>query len=144
MVDLLYMPKVPSQIRLIAANYISRAKDINLSDHHNRISEIFNKENNPYIEMALANGIGKSKDTLMINALQSKLITSKDYRVKTNIIRAFEHMPYRLVRDALFTSSKDPNIHVSQVASSIFIKNGSAIDVPKYAAFDTITTPWQV
>jgi cyclophilin family peptidyl-prolyl cis-trans isomerase len=144
MVDLLYLSNTPPSVRLIAAHYIGRAKDINLTEHHNRISEIFTKEKDTNIEMAMANGIGKSKDTFMIGGLISKLNSTKDYRVKTNILRAFEFMPYRMVREELIKHVKDVNPHIAQVASSVLIKNGSAFDVPSYAVLDTITTPWPV
>ncbi len=144
MLDLLYLTNTPQDIRLIAAHYLGRAKDIDLTLASNRISEVFSKETNANIKMALANGMGKSKDTLYIPVLKTKLATETDYRVKCNILRAMENFPYFKVRDMLLQFVKDPNPHVANIASAAIVKNGSALDVPTYAKFDTVTTPWQV
>jgi cyclophilin family peptidyl-prolyl cis-trans isomerase/HEAT repeat protein len=143
MVDLIYLSNTPEDIKLIAANYIGRANGIDIKSHVNRISQVFSKETKPYITMALATGMGKSKDTLFLPNLRTKLATEKDYRVKCNILRSLENFNYFSVRDDLFKFASDPNPHVSNIASATLVKNGSAVDVPKYALYDTATTHWQ-
>jgi cyclophilin family peptidyl-prolyl cis-trans isomerase/HEAT repeat protein len=144
MIDFLYLSSTPNDVRLIAANYIGRAMDINLSLAKTRLTDIFINEKNPNIRMALATGMGKTKDLDFEATLKTRLVTETDYRVKCNILRAFENFPYLDVKDILLQHVIDPNPHVANVASSVLVKNGIATDVPLYAAFDTVTTPWQV
>jgi hypothetical protein len=48
------------------------------------------------------------------------------------------------MRDAILPSLKDSNLHVSTTAANVFVSNGFIEDVPLYAKYDTVTTPWQV
>jgi cyclophilin family peptidyl-prolyl cis-trans isomerase/HEAT repeat protein len=144
MIDLLYLTNTPEDSRLIAASYLARAKDLDLVPSKLRLTEIWNREKNIEIRMALATALGKTKDLEYLMPLKTKLSTETDYRVKCNILRAMENFPYPDVKEILFKYAKDANPHVANVASAAFIKNGSAIDVAQYALMDTITTPWRV
>lgn len=144
MVDLLYIEATPEEVKLVAANYLARAKNINLSISKIRLAEIFSKTRNPDIAMALATSFGKAKDIDLLPALKARFITEKDDRVKINIIRAIGNFPYIHIKDNLLAVAKDSNIVLAQTAAKIFVTNGIIEDVPLYAAFDTVTTPWQV
>jgi cyclophilin family peptidyl-prolyl cis-trans isomerase/HEAT repeat protein len=144
MVDFLNNTTTPYEVKLLAAQYLARAKDIKLNLSAIRLTDIFAKEKNPEIKMALATSFGKNKDSLFIGPLKVALIKELDYRVKCNIIRALGNYPYFKMRDAILPSLKDSNLHVSTTAANVFVSNGFIEDVPLYAKYDTVTTPWQV
>lgn len=144
MVDLLYTTSVPKEVKVFAAQYFGRAKDINLSLSKVRLTDIFTRERNPDIRMALATAFGKSKDLDFLPALKTAMIAETDYRVKCNVMRALGNFPYLEFRDIAFKNLKNDNLHIASTAAGVFMSNGFIEDVPEYMKYDTITIPWQV
>lgn len=144
MVDLLYTTSVPKEVKVLAAQYFGRAKDINLSLSKVRLTDIFTRERNPDIRMALATAFGKSKDIDFLPALKTAMIAETDYRVKCNVMRALGNFPYLEFRDIAFKNLKNDNLHIASTAAGVFMSNGFIEDVPEYMKYDTVTIPWQV
>lgn len=144
MVDILYTDAIPDNIKVVAAHYLARAKDVNFDLAKIRLTDIFNKERNPDIRSALATAFGKSKDTIFIPTLKTAFVAETDYRVKANIMRAFGSFPYYQIRDIVFNNLKNENIHISSLAANVIFTNGIIEDVPVYAQYDTTGIPWQV
>lgn len=144
MVELLYADMVPYEVKLLAANYMARAKDLNLSLSKVRLTDIFSRERKPEIRMALATAFGKSKDSDFIAPLKTAMVAENDYRVKCNILRALGAFPYAEIRDIALAHLKDENLHVAATAAGIFQTNGIVEDVPEYMKYDTVGIPWQV
>ncbi|HMR86900.1 MAG TPA: peptidylprolyl isomerase [Saprospiraceae bacterium] len=143
-VDLLYQKSIPSEVRTLAASYLGRNKTLNLSLFKVRLIEVFSREDDPNIRMALALAFGNSKDIDFLPTLKSRLITETDYRVKCNIVRAMANFPYAEVRDILLSNLKNDNIHIASTAADAILINGIVEDVPEYVRYDTIGIPWQV
>ena len=144
MVDLLYTFGVPEKVRLYAAHYLARAKNISPELYKVRLIEVFGKDPNPNIRMALATAFGKSQDLDFLSAIKAKYSTEQDYRVMCNILRSLGSYPYADVRNLLLEKTKDQNIHIATVAADVILQKGIVEDVPEYAKFDTVTIPWQV
>lgn len=144
MVDYLNLPNTPYSAKLMAANYLGRAKNIDLSDHKIRLSDVFNKSNDPYIRMTLASAFGKSKDPDFIPVLRSGLLTESDYRVKANIIRAFGNYNYEEIKDIILPYLKDPNLHLSRLAADFILEYGNKDDIELYQSFISDSTSWEV
>jgi len=144
MVDILYTDAIPKEVKIFAAQYLARAKDISLDLTQTRLTEIFNKERNPDIRMSIATAMGKSKDTLFFPALKTAFIAETDYRVRTNILRALGSYPYEMIKDIVLNNIKNENLHIASVASGIVFTSGISADVPIYAQYDTTGIPWQV
>lgn len=144
MVDLLYTESVPKEVKVLAAQYFGRAKGINLSLSKVRLTDIFTRERNPDIRMALATAFGKSKDVDFLPSLKTAMIAETDYRVKCNVMRALGNFPYFEIRDIALKNLKNENIHIASTAAGVLVSNGFIEDVPEYMKYDTITIPWQV
>lgn len=144
MVDILYTNAIPDKVKIFAAQYLARAKDINLDLAKIRLTDIFNRERNPDIRSALATALGKTKDTIFVPTLKTAFIAETDYRVKTNIMRALGNFPYYQVRDIVMSNLKNENLHISSTAANVVLNTGVIEDVPIYAQYDTIGIPWQV
>lgn len=144
MVDILYTDAIPTKIKIIAGHYLARADNIDLSLSKIRLIDIFNKIRNPDIRSTLAISFGKSKDTLFVPVLKTAFIAESDYRVKTNIMRAFSNFPYSQIRDIVLSNLKNDNLHIAATAANVILTNGIIDDVPLYAEYDTLTIPWQV
>jgi cyclophilin family peptidyl-prolyl cis-trans isomerase/HEAT repeat protein len=144
MVDLLPSENSVHDIRLYAAQYLARAKNIDVSLAKIRLTDIFVREKNPDIRMSLATCFGNHKDSLFLPALKTVLSREEDYRVQTQIIRALSQYPYPDIKDVLLPYLTHKNIHVAMTAAQGFERNGLTEDVPLYMEYDNDSIPWQV
>jgi cyclophilin family peptidyl-prolyl cis-trans isomerase/HEAT repeat protein len=144
MVDILQSELIADDVRIYAAHYLSRSKDINLDMSKIRLTDIFNKERNPDVRGPLAIALGKSKDTIFVPVLKTAFIAETDYRVKANILRAMSNFPYHQIKDIIIPNLKNENLHLASTAANVIVTNGDIMDVPLYAQYDTVTVPWQV
>ncbi|MBK9733760.1 MAG: peptidylprolyl isomerase [Saprospiraceae bacterium] len=144
MVDLLYLESTPEDVQLIAANYLGRTKNLNLSLYTVRLTEVFGREKNPDISMSLATAFGNTKDVNYLPSLKAKLISEPDYRVKCNIIRSLAGFPYPEIRDLVLQNLKNENLHIAITAANTILSNGKVEDVLEYMKYDNDSIPWQV
>lgn len=120
--------KYPQEVRIMAANYLHRARRIEIDSTIATVCSTIKEEKDPKIRMALVTGIAKSKLDFSRDTLISMLGTDEDYRVKCNIIRAFSFFEYDDVANAVFTALSDKNQHVQHAAADFFYHNGKAED----------------
>jgi cyclophilin family peptidyl-prolyl cis-trans isomerase/HEAT repeat protein len=144
MVDLLNQSQIPNEVQIIAAHYLSKAKNINLQPYTIRLSDIYNREREKEIKLPLALALGNTKDSLMLPQIKRALRDETDFMIKINLIKALNNFPYLAFKDAVLPELKNQNIYVAMEAANLFLKNGIVEDVPLYASYDTITVPWQV
>lgn len=127
--------KFPSSVRFIGANYLSRAKDINLTNGDSLLGPALAREEDYRIRMALAIALGKTKTEKAANALLYQYNIESDYRVKCNILRAFVNFEYPLVSKTSYNALSDPSLPVAVCAAEFFLKKG----VPEEAG-----TYWEI
>ncbi len=132
MVSFLTKNNYPSSVRLIAANYLQRARNIQLDTFALDLVGAFKQETDPNIKMALALGLGKSQLPVARDALIQGLAGARDYRVKCNIIRSLSNFDYPSVAPTVFAALDDSNIHVSKAAASFFVNSGNTQEAVKY------------
>ena len=144
MIDYVGNNNYPDEVRLMAAHYLQRTRNIPLEDYKFRIAEMFTNERDPYIKMALASALAKVKDRGIMDILINELSNESDYRVKVNIIRSLQGYPYIRVIDAILRSINDPNIHVATSAANFLINNGNSADATLYRGFIQDTMHWEV
>lgn len=144
MVEIVTNPAFPVYSRFIAANYLFRAKEIDLSTFSNTLSQTFLTETDVRIRMALAVALGKTNGSNeALNALLQQFSTESDYRVKCNILRALTKFEYGLVQNLVRSALKDPNTHVANRAAQFFIDAGIPEDATVYWRLAKDTLPWQ-
>lgn len=123
----------PPSARLVAANYLSRAKDLVIdSTAFMPVVKITGSETDPAIRMALVMGLGKAGNQAALAKLLEMLPKEQDYRVKVNILRALGSYDYAAVQSAVILALKDPNPHVAARAAQFFVENGQAQDAAFY------------
>ena len=122
----------PSSVRLVAANYLGRAKGIEISDNVEAIAQTFETDKDPRIRMALALALGKINQPRAVQALLSVLNNEKDYRVKCNIIRALKNFEYDAVKADILLAIEDENSHVAHTAAAFFVSNGVPQEANSY------------
>ncbi len=122
----------PPSVRLIAANYLARAKGIEISDNVEALAQTFETDKDPKIRMALALALGKINQPRASQVLLSALNSEKDYRVKCNIIRALKNFEYDAVKPDILLALEDENLHVAQTAAAFFVSNGVPQEANSY------------
>ncbi len=122
----------PPSVRFIAANYLGRAKGIEISDNVEALAQTFETDKDPRIRMALALALGKINQPRAAKVLLSALNKEKDYRVKCNIIRALKNFEYDAVKTDILLALEDENLHVAQTAAAFFVSNGVPQEASSY------------
>lgn len=123
----------PPSVRVIAANYFVRARDIKIdSIQAEPIAQLIGKEEEVNIRMALAIALGKTSSESAQRALLQQYAQETDYRVKCNILRALSNFSYENVQSTVLQALRDPNIHVASRAAQFFLENGIPEDATLY------------
>ncbi|MDC1284187.1 peptidylprolyl isomerase, partial [Saprospiraceae bacterium] len=135
MVELASNQAYPNEVRVIAANYLARAKDIDISKSQFRIAEALIGASDPNVRMAIALALRKVTEPDILKILQSQFIVEKDYRVKVNILKAFGSYKYIYNIDLILDHLDDENIHVANAAAQYLVDHGKRDDVEIYKTF---------
>lgn len=126
--DFAYAPSA----RFYAANYLGRARNIDLSEYAVFLDQAISKSKDPRVRMALAIALGKTKNSEGQKALLDQYNFESDYRVKTNILRALGNFAYDTVKTTVWTALDDPNVHIANTAADYFINHGAAQEATLY------------
>jgi len=132
---------VPQQVRVVAANYLLRAKGLSIDDYKYRIGEVYTSDPDPYIRMALAGVLGRTGDQEIMKFMLDKAKTDPDYRVRVNTIRAMGGFSYINVVEPMLGLISDPNSFVSESAANYLVEYGNRNDAVIYRNFinDTLS-----
>ncbi len=143
MMDVATTTTYPDEVRFIAANYLQRAK-ISIDSSETRLPTAFRQATDARVRMALAIATGKMQSEAAAQALIQQYGQETDWRVKTNILRAFGNFPYAAVRETALTALSDPNIQVALRAAQHFLENGIPEEATLYWRKAKEITEWPV
>lgn len=132
MVDVLTNKNYNKETRMMASQYLDRAKGINLDAFKFRLAEIFTKELNPHIRMTVAKALGKISDPEILSYLKNQYKIEKDYRVKLSIIQSYKNFAYIDVVDDIFGLMNDEDYRIGLAASDYLKTNGAPADALIY------------
>lgn len=137
--------RYPANCRVIAANYLFRAQNIQIDSMEvPALAQAVAGEADPRLRMALAVALGKTKSQGALTALAQAFGKEKDYRVQCNILRALGNFEYAEVKPTALKALKSNNIHLSTRAAQFFLENGDAADATLYWQMAKDTVSWQV
>jgi cyclophilin family peptidyl-prolyl cis-trans isomerase/HEAT repeat protein len=134
----------PLESRIIAASYLMRFSDLNLSDHTIKLGEVLMRDRNPFIRMSLALGIGRTGSVEAEQIILNTLVIEKDWRVRCNLIRALGSFPYLGIRDRVLNLVSDKNIHVAKTAVEYIYNHGNREDIYLYRQYVTDDLHWEI
>ncbi len=143
MVNLLADPGHEQQVRVLAANYLARA-DIDLSDHAEVLTLIFENEGDPEVQLHLPQALIKTGVKNLRVLLQSTLANELDYRIRCNTLRAMGRANYDLFRRNIHRDLYDKNVHVATVASLVMLDYGKSRYWREYMNLSLDDFPWQI
>ncbi len=136
MVSYLNNPNLGDKIKLIAANYLFRAKDIDLKPYKFQLVEKLS-DPSAKLRMTVATGIGKTADLEMLPYLINRFKIETDYRVKINIINALQYFPYIHVADYIVSFLNDKDDRIAGAAADFLYRFGNKNDALIYKTFIT-------
>ena len=114
----------PNEVRVMAANYLMRARNINLDDYRFQLFQVLDETSEPRIRICLANVLAKINDNELHKNLLDFLRTEQDNRVKVNLIRGLRDSDEPFLVDSLIPYASDPIFGVALNALSVI--NGKA------------------
>ena len=132
MQEVAYDRTYPEQARIIAANYLSRATDLDLEGTKFQLTRTLTEETNPEIKLALANATKHVNDPEILKTVIGLIDSEEDYRVKVNLIRQLGGYQYIKVIEKILTILNDNNIHVANAAAEYLINYGQPADASLY------------
>lgn len=122
----------PDQVRLMAAHYLARSKNVLIDDYKYQITQAIIKEQNPNIKMALLLSLRKIKDKEIQEVLLDQLKLDQDWRIKINAIKAISAQDYITGAEIMIGTLDDPDIRVAHAAADFFVQNGNKDDAVIY------------
>lgn len=143
-VDMVASNQLPSSIRVIAANYLLRARNIDTKAHLSTLIPVFKQDKDPRIRMCIATALGKSRDNQALSVIKSQFKKEKDYRVRCNIIRALNYYPYNSVKSFAFDALRDDNLHVARTAAQYLADKSNGADAKRLRAISRGKLSWEV
>lgn len=115
----------PTSVKVIAANFLARAKNITLdSVASTKLSAILSIEANYKVRVALAKALQKSTTGVAMYALVNQLGRDTDYRVKVACMQALGAYRYDVVSPVIRNYLYIPDEHLAKTAANYFIEHG--------------------
>jgi cyclophilin family peptidyl-prolyl cis-trans isomerase/HEAT repeat protein len=129
MIDYMTNTRIPERARVMAAHYFARNRNVVVdSAQMARLAPTILRTENPDIRMALARGIGNTKNRPAFDMISKVILNPQDWRVRCNLINALAGHRYDTVRSLVVPLVLDTNPHVARTAAEFFIANGQAKD----------------
>ena len=129
MVSLILDQQVPDDVRMIAANYIHRNRDLDVSRYKFQLIQALSEEMDANIRMTLVQPLLRTGDLNILTQLLGLLKSETDYRTKCNLIRGLDAYEYDDFRDSIAFLLQDPNKHVANVVSDLILAKADRNDV---------------
>lgn len=134
----------PPKVRMIAANYLGRAADIDIQPNLQALRETLMAEKDVKIKIPLALALGKIKTPEATSALLQIFNQATDYRVKVNTLRALDKANYDSVSTTIIGAVDDANLAVAETAAKFLVNNGNGRQAASYYKMAKEERPWQV
>jgi len=115
---------MPEKARFVAANYLMRARGIDLKKFSKRLIRAFAGETNRFTRMALASAMGKALEPEIEAQLKSIVTSGLDYRITVNALRALGRFDYINIKGIFLKMLSHANVNIAVTASEYFVANG--------------------
>ena len=137
MVDYVLDPSYPESVRILAANYLARAKKIEIDNYSFLLLKYAATDPDPNIRLALVRALGASKDNHVHSYLLNQLTIEKDENVLVALIQSLAKYPYLHSIDKVINLLDSNNDKVARAAAQFIVENGVSTDAPIYKSLIT-------
>ncbi|NND06660.1 MAG: hypothetical protein HKN87_09790 [Saprospiraceae bacterium] len=143
MVTLLANPDMPIDVRLLAANYLSRAQ-VNLADHSKLLQLTYSNLMELEIKRFLPYALTKTGERGAIDLLKQSLREDENFILKCNIIKALGAYDFAASRGLIQQMLRQKNIHIASTAAETIIKESDSRYWKSYMTLSLGNYPWQI
>lgn len=119
---------IPNDTRTIAAQYLLRNANVDITSYTPDLADIFPNEPNVNVRMALAGTLTRTGDTDLLPMVLSQLSKEQDYRVQSNILRQLDNFQYTNYRDSVIQLLDSENDHLFNLSTQLLQKNAPRQD----------------
>lgn len=132
----------PASVRMIASNYLDRARGVDLSGYRDELTAAFETENDPNIRMFLGKAIGKSGPSAG-PWIRRTMRSEEDDRVRVSLLQGCTNLPLNTRHGIWAGSLRDRNDLVAMTAADLILNFGSSAYTQTYTnwAFSNFSPP---
>lgn len=134
----------PQEVRMMAANYLARAKGIDLTAFDQQLRDAYASENDMDIQLAMIQAIGKTKSESAKSLLLETINTSTDDRLAASAIKVLTNFEYAQVKSTVLNALKNKSITVARAALDYLSEYGRESDANEYKNMARENLPWQI
>lgn len=134
----------PHEVRLMAAHYLARAKNLNLGEYTDVLLNTFKSENDGDVKLALTLAIGKTKSEPALALLKEVINTDVDGRFGANALRSLSNYDYSQIKSTVIPALKNKNLSIASTAILYLQEHGKSSDGKEYRELARDNYPWQV
>jgi len=138
-INMVCHPGYPLEAKLYAANYLSRAKNIDLRSSVDTLVTAFNADKDRDIRLALASAITKTKTDKAFNFLEGEMTRSNDQGIRYVLMSNLKTFSYQQADTLAYQYLKDGDYRIARAAANYLTDHGTAEDSKKY--FDYFLNP---
>lgn len=138
-INMVCHPGYPLEAKLYAANYLSRAKNIDLRSSVDTLVTAFNADKDRDIRLALASAITKTKTDKAFNFLEGEMTRSNDQGIRYVLVSNLKTFSYQQADTLAYQYLKDGDYRIARAAANYLTDHGTAEDSKKY--FDYFLNP---
>ena len=124
-----------NETKLMAANYLLRAKGIDLKPFKFRLLQALKSEKDVNIRMGLSSAVGKTGERDVLEPFLNQLKSERDYRVVVNGIRELHNFKYIKVIDPILNFLTHKNEHIALTAANHVENYGQQGDTGYYLEY---------
>lgn len=132
--------RLPSEVRMVAAQYLARFKEVVLRDQALILANAFTREDVPEVRMPLALAVGKTEAPEVVSMLSSQFGLERNPLVQANILRSLYKFDYETVQTVFERAVLSSNPQVAEVAATFFLERGTVTDAYNYYKTSRDTT----
>jgi cyclophilin family peptidyl-prolyl cis-trans isomerase/HEAT repeat protein len=137
-------PSFPHEVRLMAAHYLARGKNLDLTANADVLISTFNNETDQDIKLPLILAVGKTKTEAARSAIFSTIEKNQDERLSSNAIRALSNFDYVQVKPILINALRSNSIALATTALAYLNDFGREADANDYRNVARENLPWQI
>ena len=134
----------PQEVRLMAAHYLARGKNLDLSSFSDPLINTYNKETDKDIKLPLIIALGKTKSGAALDAIKEAISINGDDRLSSNAIHALSNFDYSQAKPIVMNALRNKSISIATAALSYLNNFGRESDANDYRNAARENLPWQV
>lgn len=135
---------IPMEVRLMAAHYLARGKNLDLAAYNDALINLFNKETNKDITLPLILALGKTKSDNARRIIVNIIDKNEDGKLVSNALRALSNFEYSLTKPMVLKALHSNNLSIASAAVSYLNDFGREVDANDYRNIARENLPWQV